>query len=170
MVSSLLCARSLFSEPLLVSYSDILYNYEIVQALRESSHGAVISYDTAWRELWSQRFDNPLEDAESFRIEEDGTISEIGNRVNDIETINGQYMGLMKFDEKALSNIVLWAASQGESVAKTDMTMMLQGLITEGYSVHGLSTSGNWCEVDSIKDLLLAEKLLKTNKLRLGSK
>jgi len=170
MVSSFLCARSLFSEPLLVSYSDILYNYEIVQALRESSHGAVISYDTAWRELWERRFDNPLEDAESFRVQKDGRITEIGRRVNDIETINGQYMGLMKFDEIALSKITLWAVSQGEAVAKTDMTMMLQGLITEGYSVYGQEVNGNWCEVDSAKDLLLAEELLSTNKLRLTSK
>ena len=170
MVSSLLCARALFSEPLLVSYSDILYNHEIVRALRESSHGAVISYDTAWRKLWNQRFDDPLDDAESFRVEEDGKIVEIGRRVNDIETINGQYMGLMKFDEIALSNIVVWAASHGETVRKTDMTTMLQGLITEGYPVHGLAIKGNWCEVDSEKDLLLAEELLKTNKLSLGSK
>ena len=170
MVSSFLCARSLFSEPLLVSYSDILYNYEIVQALRKSTHGTVISYDIAWRELWEKRFDNPLDDAESFRVEEDGRISEIGRRVNDIKTINGQYMGLMKFDELALAKIASWVVSQGEAAAKIDMTMMLQGLITEGSSIYGLAVNGNWCEVDSARDLLLAEELLRTNRLRLRSK
>lgn len=170
MVSSLLCARTLFNEPLLVSYSDILYNHDIVRALTNSPHKAVVSYDTAWRKLWNQRFDEPLDDAESFRVEEDGTITDIGRRVNDIETINGQYMGLMKFDEIALTHIVEWAVSQGENLAKTDMTTMLQGLITEGFPVHGLATNGNWCEVDSEKDLLLAEYLLKTDQLRLGNK
>src|SRR5713226_6055295 len=69
MVMSLAAAATwLHSGTVIVSYADIFYRGELVRALANVSAPLVISYDRAWRHLWTRRFVDPLSDAESFRI------------------------------------------------------------------------------------------------------
>jgi len=63
----------------------------------------VISYDRAWRRLWTRRFADLLADAETFRIDNAGQLLEICGRTTQIEGIGGQYMGLFKFTPPAWS-------------------------------------------------------------------
>jgi len=69
MVYSLYCAQEWLEEsPCIISYSDILYESQIIKELMKAEGAAVIAYDPNWLELWSKRFDNPLDDAETFRM------------------------------------------------------------------------------------------------------
>src|SRR3990167_8518321 len=97
MVRSLMCAENEIKQPVIVSYSDILYSAEVVTSLCLQEKDAVVVYDTNWRELWESRFDNPLEDVESFKINSDGTIQDIGLPVTGLEDVQGQYIGLMLY-------------------------------------------------------------------------
>jgi choline kinase len=98
MVASLTAAAEwLRAGPVIVSYADIFYRGELVRRLIEASGQLVISYDRQWRQLWSRRFDDPLADAETFRLGASGELLEIGGKTTDIGVIQGQYMGLLKF-------------------------------------------------------------------------
>ena len=55
----------------------------------------VIAYDLGWRRLWTRRFNNPLSDAETFRVSLSGRLLEIGGKTDQIEAIQGQYTGLL---------------------------------------------------------------------------
>ena len=69
MVSSLACAQEwLLSEPCIVSYSDIFYEALAVESLIKSTARLAITYDPHWLKLWEKRFDDPLLDAETFRL------------------------------------------------------------------------------------------------------
>lgn len=168
MLKSLLCAKSEFFESIIVSYSDIIYHWDIIKKLREYPSDIALSYDKDWLKLWSERFSDPLKEAETFKINEENIVTEIGKKPGDITEIQGQYMGLMKFTPQALSWIIKWTETRKNDISKTDMTTTLQGLIDEGYPVYGLGISGGWCEIDTPKDLAVAEKLLQKGILREG--
>jgi choline kinase len=168
MVVSLLAAGAWLSEaPTIVSYADIVYGAGTVKALLDAPSAPVaIAYDPDWLWLWRQRFDEPLNDAESFRMDH-GRIVEIGRRVRDIQEIEGQYMGLLRFEPegwRAVGRLVRGMAPG--DVDRLDMTSMLRRLIVGGTVVRGAAAAGRWGEVDSADDLELYERLLAAGELR----
>jgi len=156
MVSSLECAAEwLQTDSCIVSYSDIFYEFTAVQSLITSKAPLAVTYDPNWLELWQRRFENPLIDAETFRLNTDGTLVEIGNKPGSVEEVQGQYMGLLKFTPKGWEEVArirsLLPATEQDSM---HMTGTLQRIIQEGrIPVTAIPYNGKWGEVDSIEDL-----------------
>lgn len=156
MLSSLACAEAwLASEPCLVSYTDIFYQPDAIRGLLASSAPLAVSYDPAWRPLWEKRFAEPLSDAETFRLDASGHLSEIGGRPCDIEAIQGQYMGLLRFTPQGWAEL---SRIRGEvDQARRDamhMTGSLQRIIEAGrLPVAAVAYHGSWGEIDSEQDL-----------------
>jgi len=158
---SLLSASDEFTEPAIISYSDIFYSRDAVSRLIREDKDAVVVYDLDWKKLWSARFKNPLDDAESFKIGPDNRIIEIGKRVKSMDEIEGQYTGLMRFTPKAFGWIKDFAAKQKDEILdKMDMTLLLGNLITLGHPIYGMAIKGGWCEIDTERDLELANSLI----------
>ena len=169
MVASLLCAEDQITEPTIASYSDIVYSSEVVRRMIDADGDVVVAYDTDWLRLWNARFDDPLSDAESLKIDDDGKIIEIGQKANDVSEIQGQYLGLLRFSPRAIAWIREIVDAEEGLREKLDMTSLLQLLISGGYAVQGLAIRGNWCEIDDQDDLRVAEQLLSRGELRLKS-
>lgn len=89
-----------------------------------------ITYDPNWLELWEKRFEDPLEDAETFRLSGDSQVAEIGGQPGSISEIEGQYMGLIRFTPKGWAefNRVRNALNQQER-DEVNMTSMLQKIL-----------------------------------------
>ena len=131
-----------------------------MKCLLGQAHDAIIAYDEEWQKLWEQRFRDPLEDAESFKIADDRRITDIGRKTRCLKEIEGQYMGLMRFTPKALDWITDFTTRQdAATLDKMDMTTLLRGLIHDGQTIHGMPVKGGWCEVDTEVDLELANRL-----------
>lgn len=166
MVISLLCASEEFSGGSIVSYSDIIYSNDVVSRLTKQPEDIVVVYDRDWKKLWELRFENPLQDVESFVIGSDGRIRDIGRKVQSLEDVQGQYTGLMRFSKEAFRWIRDFTDKQPEEVLhKMDMTTMLHSLIKEAYPVYGMAIDGGWCEIDTETDLALANKLYAEGQL-----
>lgn len=165
MVSSLACALEKISGPLLVSYSDIVYSQDAVCSLLKSSKALTITYDRFWFDLWRRRFNDPLSDAESFRLDEHSHVVEIGGPVSSVDEIEGQFMGLLKLDEPAREWIDRLFVANPEARLKLDTTGLLRQLITQGKSVCGVPVDGGWCEIDSLHDLTVAEEMVAEGNL-----
>ena len=158
MVSSLYCASEwLEEEPCLVSYSDIFYDSTAVESLIESDEEISLTYDSNWLDLWTKRFGDPLLDAETFRIDNEGFLAEIGKKAMNIEEIEGQYMGLLKFNpggwiklKNIFNNLLI------EEKNSIHMTGILQMLIElRKVKVKPVPYKREWGEFDSIQDLKL---------------
>lgn len=157
MVATLACARDwLLSDTCIVSYSDIVFKPEIVTKLMQSTAEVAMTYDTDWLSQWSARFDDPLSDAETFRLNKDGTLREIGKKPSSLADIEGQYMGLLRFTPAGWRQVEQFLA--GKNVDRLDMTSLLNGLLEGGHQVHAVPVSGGWFEVDSARDLEVATR------------
>jgi choline kinase len=157
MVHSLLFAKEwLFNFPCVVSYSDIFYQADIIDDLKNSPAEVSISYDPDWLQLWQGRFTNPLEDAETFEIDDQGYLTENGNKTDNLENIKGQYMGLLKFSPS------FWKKIE-DSLPTLDLnlslTAFLNGLIRKGIKIKTVPNKGDWGEIDSPIDLQYYESI-----------
>lgn len=158
MVSSLACAEAwLEQEPCIVSYSDIFYSPVAVQSLMTCKASLAVTYDPNWLALWTERFGDPLLDAETFRLTDAGTLAEIGNKPTSVDDIQGQYMGLLRFTPEGWADVVwLRSALTPEQCDKVHMTHTLQQVIEAGrVAIQGVAYTGEWGEVDSAEDLFV---------------
>jgi len=156
MVSSLTCAGAWLMEgPCLVSYSDIYFCIRAVTLLMENPMPLAITYDPNWLALWKRRFSNPLLDAETFRLNPDYTISEIGKKPKLIGEIQGQYMGLLRFEPEGWMELIrICTALTAVESDRINMTSVLQKIVESGrLSIKAIPYNGEWGEVDSANDL-----------------
>lgn len=157
MVSTLTCASDwLQQHDCIVSYSDIFYDHQIVSGLIDSAGDIAIAYDPNWINQWSKRFKDPLTDAETFRVDAEGVLLEIGKKPDTIAEVEGQYMGLLRFTPRGWVEFskVVSLLNYNES-QKIDMTSMLQKVIESGQvRIHTSVASGQWWEFDSESDLI----------------
>ncbi|WP_435038441.1 phosphocholine cytidylyltransferase family protein [Pseudomonas neuropathica] len=156
MVSSLACAESwLQGEPCIVSYSDIFYSPVAVQSLINSDATLAVTYDPNWLQLWTERFGDPLLDAETFRLTAAHTLAEIGNKPQSVDDVQGQYMGLLRFTPKGWAEVVrLRAELSPQQRDSMHMTNTLQRVIDAGrVPIEAVAYTGEWGEVDSSEDL-----------------
>lgn len=164
MVSSLACAQEwLEAGPCIVSYSDIFYDSVAVESLMNCPALLAVTYDLNWLKLWTQRFGDPLLDAETFRLKPDSTLAEIGNKPQSINEVQGQYMGLLRFTPEGW-NVMrqIRNALTPEECDKQHMTGTLQKVIETGrIAITAIPYKGDWGEIDTADDLALID-MVKT--------
>ncbi len=139
----------------IISYSDIFYESEVISKLIQDKNNLAITYDVNWLKLWSKRFKNPIDDAESFNFNSFGFLTEIGNKVNDVKDIKGQYMGLIKTTPTGWGNLIKIYKSldihQQENIQITNILGKLIDLKKNYIKV--IPINSKWGEVDTINDL-----------------
>jgi len=170
MVMSLATAASwLRTGPVIVSYGDIFYRSELVRGLAGTPGRLVISYDRAWRRLWTLRFADPLADAETFRTNTAGELVEIGGKTTRVEEIEGQYMGLLKFTPPAWTSVESLLSTLNEEIRNSlDMTGLLKRLLARNeFPIGTFGTGGNWGEIDNAEDVALYRKMVRDGELLL---
>ena len=175
MIETLFCAEEKLLNSTIISYGDIIFEKQVLEKLIISDDDISVVIDKSWERYWKIRFENILEDAESL-ILENGYIQNIGKRVNSINEIHGQYIGLMKFQNdgiKTLKNFYKKMKNFAKNgvnplnpklpFEKSYMTDLLQGLIDENYKIKSIPINNGWLELDTINDYKLYQNKFKNN-------
>lgn len=175
MVCSLMCARRLMEseEDIIISYGDIIYGEAVFGKVLAAEDDMSVIVDDGWYEYWAERCENPLDDAETLMFDEDSYLTEIGQKTTDLDRVQSQYIGLMRFRGDGLKEMLFLGAeaqrrsSNGEalwrtsrSYAKMYMTDLLQGLIDEGKKLRAVHIQRGWFEIDDCEDLKVVESKL----------
>lgn len=179
MVESLFSAIDKFTESTIVSYGDIVFEQQILKKLINSEYDFSIIVDKQWEKYWKIRSENPLDDLESLKIDDEQNIVSIGKKVDNLTEIEGQYIGLMKFQNNAIGKIKSFY-SKSKSISqnsnsnplnpnlafrKSYMTDLLQGLIDDGQKLKTINIDNGWLELDTIDDYNLYQRLNSEKKL-----
>lgn len=169
MVYSLFAASDILAtgEDVIVSYGDIVYEHSVLAGLIGSEAPISISIDVNWRPYWESRMTDPLADAETLRLDDYGNVIELGKRPSNYSQIQGQYIGLIKFDKVLsvqLSTIYESLDSEGSYDGRTPdnmyMTSFLQLLIDSGWRAGSAPIENGWLELDTTDDLKLYESMI----------
>ncbi|MBF0134782.1 MAG: phosphocholine cytidylyltransferase family protein [Magnetococcus sp. DMHC-1] len=164
MVLSLTCARDWLTRfPCIVCYADITMEAAMLHKLNATRAELAITSHTCWRKIWEARFANPLLDAETFCTDPDGYLLDIGGRTDDIEQIQGQFMGLLRFQPGGWERVehVLHTLPAPDR-QRLDMTGLLIRLIRTGWKIPAVPVTGLWMELDRIEDKFLYDQLFES--------
>ncbi len=176
MVETLFCAKEYFDDFLIVSYGDILYEKQVLSKMFDSNGEISVAVDIKWRPYWEERFDNPLNDAETLKTDSTGRIIEIGQEPRGYNDIEAQYIGLTLFKAEGIKELKKIYNQEKETnqrggnyicrernLSQLFMTDLIQGLINQGCWVSSVPIDGGWLEIDSTSDLKIAEKYMAFN-------
>lgn len=164
-VASLWCAlRELPDTELLIGYGDCLWHPQWLTRLRDARSPIAISSDRDWLKLWSERFADPMSDAETFSLQPADAhgrvcLQQIGQRATRIADIAGQFMGLLRCDRQGTQQLrSLLSALPTVQLDRLDMTALLQRLLAAGHPIEVIEGGGSWIELDHASDLELYQR------------
>lgn len=175
MVESLFCALPYISlnDDLVISYGDIIYQADNLRKVMHANEDIAVMVDSQWLNLWKHRFDNPLSDAESMIVDNEGYIIELGKKTENYHNIQGQYTGLLKIKASKIPALIDFYNSldqdkiyDGNCFKNMYLTQFLQLLIDNQWKVKSIPVMNGWLEFDSVNDLNLYEKLHKQDDLK----
>ncbi len=161
MVESLFVCNKYVNEDVVVCYSDIIFDLNILKNINKCKQSTITIYKN-WLKLWEKRMNKNeiLNDAEELKFN-GKKITKIGEKIEK-KLPQYQFMGitkLMKNDYKKLSKFYFSSGNK-----KIDFTNFLNEAINKKIiDLYHLKTDKFWIEIDSEKDLSVAENTLKTN-------
>lgn len=177
MVESLMKAQSEFNDDVIVSYSDILFESDMLKSMMASSGDFCCAVDDNWKEYWLKRYGKTDFDTESLVIDGNGNIIELGLENPPMEKISARYIGLLKFSENGLKFIqkimekaymeyedTPWQQS-GKTVRKAYMTDLLNAVIQSGQDVKAVHFNNGWIEFDTNEDYEQAIEWVNDNSI-----
>jgi len=173
MVSTLFCAEKFMSpgEDLLICYGDIVYEPKVLRKLLDNEGEVTLAADAKWKELWSLRMDDPLSDAETFRVR-DGRVIELGKKPTGYDEIQAQYMGLIRIRGDRVKAFIDFYHSldrsgtyDGKDFDNMYMTSLIQALIDSNWDVRPALVENGWIEVDTASELELYTDMLNSDLL-----
>lgn len=174
MVETLFCAKEFINQDgdLIIAYGDIVYNDENLKELLSCDEEICLMIDLKWKDLWSLRLENPLEDAETLVLDRDNFVVELGKKPENYEKIQGQYTGLIKIRADKINDFINFydsldrdAIYDGKDFDNMYMTSFLQMLIDDNWRVKASLVNNGWLEVDSVEDLEHYENMAKEKTL-----
>ena len=168
---SLFCALEPSNGPVLVTYSDIVFEQKIIQQMLEITDGIRLAVNLNWKKYYQNRTMHPLSEAENVLVE-NGRILQIRKNIPKSSQNQqiGEFLGIMTLSSEHvkilldrysyLKNNHRGTFHNSSSLSNAYITDMLQEIINYGINVNPVFTQGRWCEIDTPEDLKNAEKLI----------
>ena len=166
-LASLMYAEDFMDEGFVCSYSDILFRDTVVKRALEHEGDIVLCVDTHWHERYVDRTMHPADDAEKVTVS--------GERITRIhreiptEEAAGEYIGVAKFSahgaelfrrayHKVQDTFAGKAWREANVFENAYFILLIQDMIENGAVVHFVTTAGDYMEIDTVEDYILANK------------
>jgi len=172
---SLFYAEEVMSEGFIFTYSDIVYDSDVIDKIIKSNSDISIAVDKDWINYYDDRADHPISQAELVFSDDGKTVSKIRKNSDHTKSF-GEFLGVGYFSEKGAKILIevfnelkgIYAESPNKQFHTADtfenayMTDMLQELINRGYQVDIVKIDSNWAEIDIPRDYKVANELWKS--------
>ena len=165
-------SNSIMNDKVLTSYSDIIFDENILCSMLDFKGDIGIAVDLNWERNYVNRTQHTKKEADNVLMENNKILKINKNMIEYNPTQNlGEFVGLMKLSKKGAKIFIekfnyLIKFHEGKfhnapSIKKAYLTDMLQELIDSGIMVEPIIINGKWCEIDTLQDLQLARKKIK---------
>lgn len=160
MFYSIICGLKKTNADTLVSYSDIYYNYKLLNIIiKKKSKNILLPVNLSWKKIWKIRGKNIYDDAETLKYNNNLELIEIGKKFKKKEEPKSQFMGLIFIPQKKISQIIKYYNKN--KLQKMQTTDVLNLLLRKKEKVKVLPTKSFWYEFDDYEDLYNYNKKFK---------
>jgi choline kinase len=169
---SLMAAKEEMKGGIITTYSDILFDDEILEQVIDSNADIGVVTDLDWEKNYKKRTEHPKSQVDNVIIEKN-KIVKIRKNISKIsdEQQNGEFIGIMRFSEKGSRTFINQfdrvekenssPFHDSKTFQKSYLTDMIQEIIDQNILVEPILINGKWCEIDTPQDLENAKKNFK---------
>ena len=153
MMHSFYLALKNIDDDILISYSDILYNHEILKNIKKHKKNEILlPINKNWLNVWKKRNKNILNDGESLEIDNKNYLREIGLKIIKNKIPTYQYMGIIFIPKNLRENLIKIYKSVSKKNSKMHITKFLNLLIKKNFSIKCIKSNSEWYEFDDYED------------------
>ena len=168
-LNSIFYAEKIINGNIIISYSDILFDSNVVKRLVESDHDISVVVDIDWRGYYVGRKDHPLSEAENVIFDSNNQVLKIGKIGTQKEEVHGEFIGMIKLTNRGAEIFkenfhrvkkLYWNKpfQRAAIFQKAYLTDMIQELVDIGIKVHCVIIERGWKEIDTVEDYQKALK------------
>ena len=181
-LSSLMLARSIMYDDIIVSYGDVIFDEQILQPLIDFKDSIGVGTDLNWEKNYVGRKQEEKQEATTIQIKNNICTKIVDGRELSKSKIKddskpsdhkkqklGEFVGLMILTKQGsiifikryeeLINYHVGSFHEASSISQAYFTDMLQELIDSGVEILPIPVQGKWCEIDTIEDLKRAKDM-----------
>ena len=173
-LGSLMASKSIINDDTLTTYSDIIFDENILRSMLDFKGDIGIAVDLYWEKNYVNRIQHPKSQADNVLLQNNKILKIRKNIKESKSTQNlGEFIGLVKLSKNGAKIFVekfnhLIKSHKGKfhnapSLKKAYLTDMIQELIDSGFLVEPIIINGKWYEIDTYKDLERARKIFQKN-------
>jgi len=162
-LNSIFYGEEVINGDVIIAYSDILFESNVVKRLLDSDHDISVVVDIDWRGYYVGRKDHPLSEAENVIFNSNNEVVRIGKISTEKEEVHGEFIGMMKLSHRGAEIFkqnfhrvkkLYWNKSfqRAKIFQKAYLTDMLQELVDIGTKIHCVIIERGWKEIDTVED------------------
>lgn len=164
MVVSLMSAAAEFTDDVIISYADIIFEQDLLLKIVRSNSDAAVLVDSNWEKYWLMRYGDINYDLESLIVDQNDNIVEIGRPHVSKDEMVLRYIGIIKFSKRRIHDVMEiakqaskvyyntpWKLS-GKPYPNAYMTDLIQALIDKHFDVKVEKVINGWIEFDTQSD------------------
>ncbi len=158
-LDSLIVANKWFTDDLLISFSDIIYENSILKKMIKNKHDFTIAVQKNWKEKYKNRFDHPLSQADKVFIK-NNKVNDIGKKIS-IKKTNGEFLGIFKLSKNMCKTFVkeYKLLNKNKKTNKLQIHNFFQYLIKKNFDIKPTYVIGKYMEIDTYNDFTIARKI-----------
>ena len=156
-LDSLMTAKKFLTSDIIVTFSDIIYDEQILNLLIQSQGEFVVAVDTNWRKRYIGRVDHPYSQADKIFMR-NGKLIKIGKGIS-LQKTNGEFLGMFKISKSFCKIFLKEYKRLRKKTSKMQIHSFIQHLIQKKISVNTSCAKGKYMEIDTFNDLQIAKKI-----------
>jgi len=168
-LNSIFYGEEVINGNVIIAYSDILFESNVVQRLLDSDHDISVVVDIDWRGYYVNRKEHPISEAENVIFNSNNEVVKIGKISAEKQEVHGEFIGMMKLTHRGAeifkqnfhrAKKLYWNKpfQRAKTFQKAYLTDMIQELVDIGIKVHCVIIERGWKEIDTVEDYQKALK------------
>lgn len=177
MLHSLFCAEPELDGEVLISYTDIWYEAEVVKRLLRCEKEIAIGVDIDWKEYYLGRKDHPIEEALNVIFNSSNEVVKIGKIGAGKEEVHGEFIGITKLTRRGCEILrrhyrraqALYGEGPFQRASrfrKACLSDLLQEMADLGVPIHCEIIGSGWKEIDTVEDFRKAVAVFQGRDVR----
>ena len=168
-LGSLLVAKDYMQGDIVITYSDILFDENVLRQIIQQKCDIGIAIDMDWKQVYEGRTLHQLTEAENVLLDDNKNVLKIQKNIISNEDDVGEFLGLIKLSSHGAKILTekfedLLTNHTGTfhntlSLKKAYIIDFIQEFVNSKIVITPIFISGKWCEIDTNQDLERARKM-----------